>query len=236
MEVSKILDANEKVLWQGKPNFLLFAISRTVSCGCMAIFFSIFFSVFAGTFGTMILGFLGASTLRSPVDRVTGSVAIPSPTTSSEANTLLTTSTSVAGIIFLCWVLFLVFVYILVLLSYRNYAYVITTKRVIITKGVIGKDIKMLDYDKIQNIEVNVGLFDKLLMQNTGTISFFTGEYTTTKNGMVPTKDIFESVENPYEVFKQVKQVSHDIKTDIEYPNQLRPNENPGYNSEYTKK
>jgi len=42
------------------------------------------------------------------------------------------------------------------------------------------------------------------------------------------------AVKNPYEVFKLLKQVYFDIKTDVEYPNRLRPPVNPGYGSEYT--
>jgi hypothetical protein len=30
-----------------------------------------------------------------------------------------------------------------------------------------------------------------------------------------------------------LKKVSFDVKTDINYPNKLRPNENPGYNVDY---
>jgi len=41
------------------------------------------------------------------------------------------------------------------------------------------------------------------------------------------------NIPDPYEVFKLFKKVSHDVRTDIEYPNKLRPKTNPGYKSDY---
>jgi hypothetical protein len=46
-------------------------------------------------------------------------------------------------------------------------------------------------------------------------------------------KNSISCIENPYEVFKLLKQVYFDIKTDVEFPNKLRPPVNPGYQSEY---
>ncbi len=58
-----------------------------------------------------------------------------------------------------------------------------------------------------------------------------TNEVTTTK-----LYDRWEAIQNPNEIFKQVKQVSVDIKTDYNYPNALRPPINPGYKTKYDKK
>ena len=40
-------------------------------------------------------------------------------------------------------------------------------------------------------------------------------------------------VEKPYEVYKQIQQTAMDITTDRQFPNQLRPQENPGYQTRY---
>jgi prolyl-tRNA synthetase len=39
----------------------------------------------------------------------------------------------------------------------------------------------------------------------------------------------FRNITNPYEAFKFFKQISHDVRSDINFPNKLRPSENPGY-------
>ena len=116
-------------------------------------------------------------------------------------------------------------------LVHQNTFYAITSKRLMLRTGFFGIDFKAVDYDKIQNLEVNVGPLEKLF--NVGTIRAFTGEYAHTKNGTRPLFNEFIAIDEPYEVFKKIKQDSLDIKTDWNYPNQLRPEENPGYNSKY---
>ena len=66
-----------------------------------------------------------------------------------------------------------------------------------------------------------------------GTIKFFSGRTQTDEGTTTKLYDKWEAISNPYEVFKNVKQVSVDIKTDYNYPNALRPDNNPGYNAKY---
>lgn len=116
-------------------------------------------------------------------------------------------------------------------LVYRNVRYAITTKRVMLRSGFFGIDFKAVDFDKIQNLEVNVGPLEKLY--NVGSIRIFSGQFVHTEHGSRSTADIFKAIEDPYAVFKQLKQVSMDIRTDMNYPNQMRPDENPGYKTTY---
>ncbi|MDR1494346.1 MAG: hypothetical protein LBT05_16755 [Planctomycetaceae bacterium] len=46
----------------------------------------------------------------------------------------------------------------------------------------------------------------------------------------------FSGIENPYDVFRRIKEVSVDVKTDWNYPNANRPETNPGYQTKYTPK
>lgn len=121
------------------------------------------------------------------------------------------------------------------LLVFKHTYYTITDKRVIIQSGWIGRDFYTIDFDQITNSEVNVGLVDKLFNQNTGSILISTaGTFVATKNGPQAKPYNLRSIFNPYEVFKLLKKTSHDVKTDIQYPNKMRPSENPGYNTSYT--
>jgi hypothetical protein len=90
-------------------------------------------------------------------------------------------------------------------LAYSKEEYAITDKRLLISKGIIGKDFKAIDLNRIKNIEVNVGLLDKIL--GTGSILIFTGEFTATNNSASSSKDRFIGIENPYETFKLIKRV-----------------------------
>ncbi|MBU1125608.1 MAG: hypothetical protein KKC84_06260 [Candidatus Omnitrophica bacterium] len=67
-------------------------------------------------------------------------------------------------------------------------------------------------------------------MWGVGTVRISAGKVT--RNGSSLTDD-FIAVEKPYEVFKKLKTVMVDIKTDWNYPNKLRPDENPGYRTKY---
>jgi len=119
-------------------------------------------------------------------------------------------------------------------LVYKHTYYAITNKRVLLQKGLIGRDFEMVDFDQITNAEVNVGVFDKLFGKDSGSILLSTaGTFTYTRRGPVQKPYTLSNISNPYEVFKFFKKVSHDVKTDIQYPNKYRPKKNPGYGTDY---
>lgn len=117
------------------------------------------------------------------------------------------------------------------ILSYSNTRYAYTNKRVMMRTGFIGTDFKSIDYDKISDIEVTVNVVERLF--NVGTIRFFSGRTEVKDDVTTNLYDRWEAIPLPYAVFKKVKQVSVDIKTDYTYPNALRPATNPGYNTQY---
>ncbi|HIH10674.1 TPA: PH domain-containing protein [Candidatus Woesearchaeota archaeon] len=119
-------------------------------------------------------------------------------------------------------------------LVYKHTYYAITDKRVIFQKGLIGRDFEIVDYDNMTNAEVNVGFFDKLFGGDTGSIILSTaGSFTYPRKNYMQRPYTISNIPNPYDVFKSLKVVSHDVKTDIQYPNKLRPKSNPGYNTKY---
>ena len=106
--------------------------------------------------------------------------------------------------------------------------YAITSKRIIIKSGFFARNFKTVDYVNLTDVSVDIGLVGNLT--NTGTINFVSGMgIFTEKTG----KTALAGIEKPYEVFKLLKQVYFDIKSDVEFPNKLRPPVNPGYQSEY---
>ena len=106
--------------------------------------------------------------------------------------------------------------------------YAITSKRIIIKSGFFARNFKTVDYVNLTDVSVDIGLVGNLT--NTGTIKFVSGMgIFTEKTG----KTALAGIEKPYEVFKLLKQVYFDIKSDVEFPNKLRPPVNPGYQSEY---
>ncbi len=193
MDIQQILDPNEKIIWQGKPNFWSFWL-RSIPTAVFGILWASFlvpfyWAFFTGKFPIFVWAVLGPHTL----------VALG----------LLTSP-----------------VWQMLRWNYVNYA--ITNKRIIIESGVLGRGYNLIDFNNISDVNVNIGIFDKLT--NTGSIYFTAGMGMVQPN---TTKNVMVGVENPYEVFKQLKKLYFDIKTDIEYPNKMRPETNPGYNTEY---
>jgi hypothetical protein len=126
------------------------------------------------------------------------------------------------------------FTFLKKIFSFPNTVYSYSDKRVMMRTGFIGTDFKIIDYDKISDIEVTVSVVEK--MYNVGTIRFFSGRTQTDEGKTTKLYDCWSAIENPYEVFKMVKQTSVNIKTDFNYPNALRPDTNPGYNTKYNPK
>ena len=112
--------------------------------------------------------------------------------------------------------------------KWKNTEYAITDKRIIIKGGFVGYDIKSIYYTEINTVDLRVGVIDKML--GVGDIHIIENGIITGKNASMPS---ILDIENPIEVFKTVQKTVIDIQTDIHYPNGLRPDENPGYNTRY---
>lgn len=106
--------------------------------------------------------------------------------------------------------------------KWDNTRYAVTNKRIIINTGFIGIDYQTVYYKDIKNVNLKVGIIDKML--KVGDIYFTLSEGTSQS---------FLDVENVYELYPKLQKVVLDIQTDIEFPNDLRPEENHGYNTKY---
>lgn len=105
--------------------------------------------------------------------------------------------------------------------QHKNIEYAFTDKRIIIRTGII-IDIQNVFYMDIQSVNLKVGLVDR--MMKVGDI------YITTKSNTVVLWDL----ENPYVLVNKLQQISNNIKTDMYFPNQLRPEENKGFKTKYS--
>jgi Bacterial PH domain len=126
---------------------------------------------------------------------------------------------------FPAWGSILYAVYLVMVHSNTVYGY--TNRRLLMRSGVVGTSFKSVDYDKIQELNVTVGVIERLF--NVGTIRAYAGR-NTSKGARI--YDQFVSIANPYDVFRAIKGVEVDVKTDWNYPNAMRPAVNPGYKTE----
>ncbi len=202
--IEQMIDSNERVMWRGKPGRLLYTI------GNVAIYpFALLWLAFDLIF---IRGFFS-------FDEFSGMGGAP-------------------RFLPFFFVIHLIPVWIAVLGPvYRFFAwtrveYVITTRRIYLQSGLIGRDYKSVELYEVQNLSVNVGVLER--MQNRGTIRLIP-DVTTGHGDNQQTRmgDRLKHIEKPYEVFNLIKRLALDVTTDTRFPNAFRPGENPGYQTEY---
>lgn len=116
---------------------------------------------------------------------------------------------------------------------WQNTKYYVTDKRIIIQNGFIAENYQTIYYKDIRNVSLGVGVIDKML--NVGDIYFHLGN-NVASNSNGTSKTAFLDIENVRDIYSKLQKIVLDIQTDMEYPNALRPDENPGYNTKYNPK
>ena len=114
---------------------------------------------------------------------------------------------------------------------WKNTNYYVTNRRIIIQGGFFAVNETSLFYKDLRNAQLRIGLLDKLF--HTGDIVFDNGVIVNNKQNR---GHVFEDLEDAQEVYRRVQKVILDMQTDMEYPNAYRPEENPGYQTQYRPK
>ena len=106
---------------------------------------------------------------------------------------------------------FVMMIFVKIYYSKLYYAY--SNKRIIIRTGIFGVDFKSLDMSMVGAINVYVSLLDKILRKNTGSITFgSTASPLTYSNAGGATPYKFANITQPYELYREVKNVIDEYK------------------------
>lgn len=111
------------------------------------------------------------------------------------------------GILF---ILFIVLFLVTVIVTYKKTYYAYSNKRIIIRQGFIGVDYATLEMNMISTVLVNVGLLDKIVKPNTGTIRFGSSATpigVTNAKGGAGIGFAFLYVDDAYETYREIKEV-----------------------------
>lgn len=103
----------------------------------------------------------------------------------------------------------------------KNTEYAFTDKRIIIKTGFFAK-FDTVFYSDIASLDLHVGFIDRM---------FKVGDIIIKTNS--GSMYMVEDIGNPYFIQERLQKISNDIKTDMQFPNDLRPEENHGYNTQY---
>ena len=113
---------------------------------------------------------------------------------------------------------------------WKNTMYYVTNRRIIIQSGFLAVNEKSLFYKDMANAQLRIGLMDKLF--GTGSILLDNGYYDYHRRRNYPGTKL-EHLEDAQSAYNRIQKTILDIQTDIEYPNAYRPEQNPGYNTDY---
>jgi hypothetical protein len=148
-ELDKALDNGEKILWEGKPEFLPFFMDKSIIY--------------------LFIGLILVLALLPPI-------IINLFSSKSELGSLLPLFFGLFPPFFLLGITFILLPIIFNSMLFKNTHYAITNKRLLVQTGIIGRDFQSFEFDKRANAEVNINAYDKVLGKNTGTIRYLTPE------------------------------------------------------------
>lgn len=135
-------------------------------------------------------------------------------------------------LVFLLFHLFPVWLYlagiIFMIRRYRNTAYLITDNAVYIASGVFARHLVSKPFGELSHIDLHQGIFDQLF--KVGDIILTTAQRDN--EGAIRALKIADSADYR-ELYALIQKLQKDIYADIQYPNDLRPEENHGYRTKY---
>lgn len=204
--IEQMMDSNEKILWRGQPDRLTYTIGNPGY---------ILFAFIWGIFDLTIL-----------------SMFIKVPFQMQEFNEI--PQISLFAVVFFIFHMMpvwgAIFGPIYRFFAWNVMEYVLTDKRIYMVSGLIGRDIQNVELYEITQLSVDVGWIEAIRQVGTVRLTPDSGN-SNTRSSVRGLR--LSHIEDPYAVYKQIKQLSLDVTTDHQYPNAYRPAENPGYQTRY---
>ncbi|MDE7282303.1 MAG: PH domain-containing protein [Lachnospiraceae bacterium] len=120
--------------------------------------------------------------------------------------------------------------------KHRNTQYIITDKGIYVSGGIFAYRYEMKPFTDLSHINIHRGIFDQWLgvgdvvtvCSHTGYSSNSSHSHSHSSNGLT-----ICDIPDYQQVFAMIKQLQTDIYADTQFPNDLRPGENHGYQTQY---
>lgn len=119
-------------------------------------------------------------------------------------------------------------------IRYKNAAYIVTSKGIYISSGFISKSQEMKPFTDLSHVNIHRGFFDQILGVGDVVSTCAHESYDSRHRSGVQGFAICD-IADYQKVFQMVKELQTDVYSDTMYPNALRPENNPGYNTKYNK-
>lgn len=207
----------ERIIWRGKPKFNVFILET--------IFNPMLF--FALIWGAIDFGIIGVF-LSQEKDEMGSAAAFLIP--------------------FFLFHLMPVWIYlggiITSVIKYKHTEYIITERGIYISGGIIALNVQMKPFTDLSHVNIHKGILDQILgVGDVNMVCAHTGGYDAGygynygrhNHGHAHQAFNIVDIADYQEVFKIIKDMQTDIYADTMYPNAMRPEENPGYGTKYTR-
>lgn len=203
---------NEKVLWSGRPNLKCFLLEAVFN---PLLPFALIWALFDGFFIAMLFfADKGQAIAKFPLAHW-GLLAF-------FTLHLMPVWIYLGGVVFS-------------FLRYKNASFIITDKGVYISSGMFSLNFNYKPFMEIARVNLHRGIIDRML--GVGDVVFGTA---IDNAPVVVNNPVFNQLGEKLsiydipdydQVYSLVKQLQQDIYSDVQYPNDLRPKENHGYNT-----
>lgn len=119
--------------------------------------------------------------------------------------------------------------------KYRNTAYMITDRGIYVSGGTFSYTYEMKPFTDLSHINIRRGIFDQMLGVG-DVISVCSHSGISSKHAHASGGLAICDIPDYQNVFNLMKQLQTDIYADTQYPNDLRPRENRGYQTRYVRR
>ena len=206
--LSGMIGNDEKILWANKPNFKCFILESIFN---PLLPFALVWGIIDGTV-------TGATILSCASSKETSLAIIP-----------------ILGFMLIhmmpVWIYLggVVFSY----LKYKRAEFAITDKGVYVSGGMFTLNLEHKPFAELSHVNIHRGIIDQMLGVGDVVITSNQDGYNTRESHSLFRGITICDISEYQQVYQLVKKLQTDIYSDTMYPNDLRPKENHGYNTQY---
>lgn len=199
-----MMGQNERPIWQGKPNKMCFLLE--------AVFNPLLPFALIWAIVDSFMGFMAFSTMKEANMQMilTGFFLIH----------LMPVWIYIAGVLFSYF-------------KYMHTEFLITDKGVYCSGGIFAITYEHKPYAEVSHINMHRGIIDQMLGVGDVTLTSNHDGYNTRESHSAYRGITICDIPDYKKVYDLLKQLQTDVYADTMYPNDLRPKENHGYNTEY---
>lgn len=117
--------------------------------------------------------------------------------------------------------------------KYKNAYYIVTDRALYVSSGVFTVNLNTKPFADLSYVNVHRGIFDQFfgvgdILISSDQLNVNSGSKTTQSSALN-----INSIKDYARIYRLIKQLQEDVYSDTMYPNDLRPEENHGYQTKY---